>query len=242
LTTIWPLAVVTVLVGPGTYRPLYPVEGGARTEPVAAFYLDETPVTVADFAAFVATHPEWRRDRVSRLFADADYLSDWAGPDGPGALPVASPVTRVSWFAARAYCRERDARLPTEAEWELAAAGNAAGRMSEADMEQVLAWYGRPSSAGLPAVGSSPPNGWGAHDLHGVVWEWVEDFNAALVSVDNREQGGADTARFCGAGALSAADREDYAAFMRVAFRSALQAPSTTRNLGFRCATDLETP
>jgi hypothetical protein len=31
------------------------------------------------------------------------------------------------------------------------------------------------------------------------------------------------TARFCGAGALSAADRDDYAAFMRVAFRSALQ-------------------
>jgi sulfatase modifying factor 1 len=167
----------------------------------------------------------------------------WSSADVPGAgAPDSSAVTQISWFAARAYCRGRGARLPTEAEWELAAAGNADGVLGESELRQVLAWYGRPTPEVLPLVGQTPTNGWGARDLHAGVWEWVEDFNASLVSVDNREQGGADTARFCGAGALSAADREDYAAFMRVAFRSALRATSTTRNLGFRCAADLETP
>jgi formylglycine-generating enzyme required for sulfatase activity len=45
---------------------------------------------------------------------------------------------------------------------------------------------------------------------------------------------------FCGAGALRATDVNDYAAFMRVAFRSALQADFTGRALGFRCAADAE--
>lgn len=232
-----------LVVGPGTHRPLYADEGTPEEVPVAAFQLDEVPVTVAEFASFVAEHPEWQRDRVSRLFADDGYLAGWAAPDDPGvALEGRAPVTQVSWFAARAYCRARRARLPTESEWELAAAGNPEGVLSEVDLKQVLAWYGRPTPPALPPVGATPANGWGARDLHSGVWEWVEDFNAALVSVDNREQGGADTARFCGAGALSAADRDDYAAFMRVAFRSALRATSTTRNLGFRCAADLESP
>lgn len=237
------LAAALVVVGPGVYRPLYPDEGTPQEVPVAAFQLDAVPVTLAEFASFVADHPEWRRDRVSRLFADESYLASWSAPDGAGdGLEPLAPVTEVSWFAARAYCRARGARLPTEAEWELAAAGNAEGVLSEADLRQVLGWYGRPTPPSLPPVGQTPPNGWGARDLHAGVWEWVEDFNAALVSVDNREQGGADEARFCGAGALSAADRDDYAAFMRVAFRSSLRATSTTRNLGFRCAADRELP
>jgi formylglycine-generating enzyme required for sulfatase activity len=70
------------------------------------------------------------------------------------------------------------------------------------------------------------------------VWEWVEDFNALLVSADSREQGDPDQLKFCGAGALSIQDRSNYAVAMRVAFLSALQAHDTTINLGFRCATN----
>lgn len=228
----------TVVVGPGTYRPLYPVEGLPSEIPVAPFALDTTPVTQGEFATFLVDHPEWSRERVSRLFADATYLAEWSSPGA--TLDPHAPVTGVSWFAARAFCRDQGGRLPTEAEWELAASGTPAGLMDERALAEVLAWYGRPTPPAMPPVGQTPANGWGAYDLYGLVWEWVEDFNASLVSVDNREQGGPDELLFCGAGALSATAREDYAAFMRVAFRSSLLATSTTRNLGFRCAYDLE--
>jgi protein SCO1/2 len=77
---------------------------------------------------------------------------------------------------------------------------------------------------------------YGIHDLHGLVWEWVEDFNALFISGDNREQGDPDLLKFCGSGALSVADRENYPVMMRLAMLSSLKARSTTVNVGFRCA------
>ena len=76
-------------------------------------------------------------------------------------------------------------------------------------------------------------------DLHGLVWEWTDDFSSLLVSNDNRVQGDADKTKFCGAGALSMDDRENYAVLMRVAMLSSLEARDTTSSLGFRCAKDL---
>ena len=73
-------------------------------------------------------------------------------------------------------------------------------------------------------------------DLHGLVWEWVDDFNALLVSADNREQGDPDLLRFCGAGAITLQQRDNYAVLMRIAMLSSLKAADTTANLGFRCA------
>lgn len=73
-------------------------------------------------------------------------------------------------------------------------------------------------------------------DLHGLVWEWVDDFNALIVSGDSRDQGDPDKLKFFGAGALSLKDRENYAVLMRVAFLSSLEARSTAHSLGFRCA------
>jgi formylglycine-generating enzyme required for sulfatase activity len=222
-------------VGPGTHRPLYPAtpEVAAKGVPVAAFRLDRTPVTNGDFLAFVKKHPKWRRDRVARLFADSSYLAHWAGPETPGVDPKA-PVTRVSWFAAKAYCAAQGKRLPTEDEWELAAAASetaADGRADPAWTQKILDWYARPNEA--RPVGQGPANFWGVHDLHGHVWEWVYDFNAAMVANDRDA-----SARFCGAAAVSAQDKNDYASFMRLAFRSSLRADYTTANLGFRCAAD----
>ena len=54
-----------------------------------------------------------------------------------------------------------------------------------------------------------------------------------------RDQGDADILKFCGAGALSTNDRENYAVLMRIAMLSALEAVDSTRNLGFRCARDV---
>jgi formylglycine-generating enzyme required for sulfatase activity len=88
----------------------------------------------------------------------------------------------------------------------------------------------------LPAVGADPANAYGLRDLHGLVWEWVEDYSALLVSPDNREQGAADSLEFCGAAALSTSDRDNYAVLMRVAMLSSLEGAGATANLGFRCA------
>ena len=81
-------------------------------------------------------------------------------------------------------------------------------------------------------------NGYGVYDVHGLVWEWTADFNSAILSGDARD-GGADVKLFCGAGASSARNVDDYPAFMRFAFRSSLKANYCIHNLGFRCAKDL---
>jgi formylglycine-generating enzyme len=70
------------------------------------------------------------------------------------------------------------------------------------------------------------------------VWEWVEDFGAMMVSGDNREQGDPDLMKFCGTGALTMEQKENYAVLMRIAMLSSLKAAYTTANLGFRCARD----
>jgi formylglycine-generating enzyme required for sulfatase activity len=227
------------------YRPLYPASPAERLVAVRRFYLDATPVTNAEFLDFVSAHPEWRRDRVPRLFADEGYLKHWGATDALGGeVRPASPVTNVSWFAAKAYCAARAARLPSEREWELAALASENARDASADpafVARILDFYARPAlAASLSDVGAGKPNLYGVYDLHGLVWEWIYDFSASLVAVDSREKGEADRNRFCGATGASAQSPSDYAAFMRVAFRSSLEASYTTSRLGFRCAADLE--
>jgi sulfatase modifying factor 1 len=231
-----------VRVGPGTYRPLYPPSPAEAEVRVKAFLLDRLPVTNGDFVAFVRARPEWQRDRVPGVFADESYLSHWAAPAELGAnVDERQPVVRVSWFAAKAYCSARQARLPAEAEWELAASAGrtrADGRDDRAWREEILAWYSRPNPQRLPLVGSTPANYWGVQDLHGLVWEWVLDFNSAMLSTDARTSGDKEGLTFCGGGAISATDKGNYPSFMRIAFRSSLRAAYTTHNLGFRCAAD----
>jgi formylglycine-generating enzyme required for sulfatase activity len=229
-------------VGPGVYRPLYPPSPAEADVPVKEFLLDRLPVTNGEFVAFVHAHPGWQRDRVPRVFADEDYLSHWVAADALGPdVGEQQPVVRVSWFAAKAYCAARGARLPTEAEWELAASASRMqpdGRDDRAWREQILAWYSRPNPAHLPVVGTTPANYWGVHDLDGLVWEWVLDFNSAMLTTDARKAGDKDTLTFCGGGAINATDKSNYPSFMRVAFRSSLRADYTTNNLGFRCAAE----
>ena len=230
-------------VGPGSFRPIYAPDSSTTVLDVLAFELARVPVTNGEFLAFVESHPEWRRDRVAHVFADDGYLRHWVGPLELGAKVSADqPVTHVSWFAARAYCTAQRQRLPTEAEWEFAAAAGDTSLDGSAEpgiRERILAWYGRPAGARLNMVGQGPANLWGVYDLNTLVWEWVLDFNGTLVSGDSRSGASADRMQFCRAGALAAGDKQDYASFMRLAFRGSLEARYTTSTLGFRCAGDV---
>jgi formylglycine-generating enzyme required for sulfatase activity len=227
----------------GSFRSALKYED-ARELKLAPFELQKRPVTNAEFLAFVKSHPQWQRDKVASVLAEPRYLSHWAGAQalGDDALPQ-QPVVQVSWFAASAYCEAQGARLPTWSEWEYAAAADETRRDARKDpiwRERILAWYSKPSNHALPRAGLQTPNAWGVQDLHGLVWEWTDDFSSLLVSGDNRMQGDADKFKFCGAGALSMDDRENYAVLMRVAMLSSLEARDTTANLGFRCARDVK--
>lgn len=223
----------------GTFASVLPADLKDADVVVAPFRLRATPVTNAEFLAFVSVQPDWRRDRVASVFAEPRYLAHWQAADslGANALPD-QPVTQVSWFAAQAFCESEGARLPTWNEWEFAAAADVMrtdARRDPAWREQILSWYARPSDQPLAAVGG-PANFYGVRDLHGLVWEWVDDFNALLVASDSRDQNDPDRLKFCGAGALNLRDRDNYAVLMRIAMLSALKAADTTVNLGFRCA------
>jgi formylglycine-generating enzyme len=231
------------LIPAGRYSPLFRAEKDPKEAAVSAFFLDVTPVTNAEYLEFVEANPKWRRSQVKRLFADEHYLESWAGDVdlGRGNLSNA-PVTHVSWFAAKAYCAWKGKRLPTTAEWEYAARASSTRPDGEKDAQfrqQVLEWYAQPSITNLPPVGSRAANHFAVHDLHGLVWEWVVDFNTVMVTGDARGDTGLERKLFCGSGSEGSNDRDNYPAYMRYAFRSSLKAAYTVHNLGFRAAKDL---
>ncbi|WP_105258845.1 formylglycine-generating enzyme family protein [Pseudoalteromonas sp. T1lg88] len=228
-----------VLVSGGDYRPLY-MSKDSPMQSVASFYLDKYPVTNQEFWQFTQDHPRWRKERMAALFAEPTYLQHWQERQGsvPFSAPKA-PVTHVSWFAADAYCRTQGKRLPSVAEWELAALASetqADGSQEPGYKQKILTWYSTPSQGALADIGLTESNFWGVYDLHGLVWEWTEDFNSSLVTGESRADSAIDTKLFCAAGVTGAVDPGDYAAFMRYGFRSSLEAKYTLPNLGFRCA------
>ncbi len=226
-------------VGPGVLHPFDP-PGAETTVRVRAFMLDRTQVTNRQFLAFVTAHAKWQRGKVAPVLADESYLASWEAPTTLGGdIAPDAPVVRLSWFAAKAFCEARGARLPTEDEWELAAdATEKRAHVGDdpARKKQILDWYAQPTPKRLPKVGVGAPNVWGVRDMHGLVWEWVYDFNTRVLGGD---RGRVDEAFVCGGTALRARDKNDYASYMRVAFRASLRAAYTTANLGFRCAADV---
>jgi formylglycine-generating enzyme required for sulfatase activity len=129
------------------------------------FALGRFPVTFEEYDRFAAA--TWRRK-----------------PPDQGLGRGRRPVVNVSWQDAAAYCdwlsqqTGRRYRLPTEAEWEYAARAGTESRWSFGDEEADLdthGWYRANSGSRTHPVGGKRPNPWGLYDMHGNVWEWVQD-------------------------------------------------------------------
>ncbi|MDP4150713.1 MAG: formylglycine-generating enzyme family protein [Bacteroidota bacterium] len=215
----------------GKFRPFLQAAGQPYKVNIAPFYLDIHAVTNDDFLTFVKANPEWAKSKIPRVYADNNYLSQWAGDTELGNEGIRnSPVTNVSWFAANAYCKWKGKRLPTLAEWEYAASAPPANMKRGIKLTTIiLGWYDHPTPRVLPSIGSTYKNELGIYDMHGLIWEWVGDFNSVITGSNSF---------FCAGGSLGAANKEDYAAFMRYAFRESLRASYTVGSLGFRCAMD----
>lgn len=206
---------------------------------VKPFYLGETAVTNAEFREFVKQNPSWRKSKVNRLYADSNYLKHWSGDLIFSSSLAQSPVVNVSWFAAAAYCKWAGARLPSVAEWELAAAGKPQHIPFPSLTDYVLNWYKRPNPKQLPPVKSAYKNEYGLYDMHGLIWEWTFDFNSFISKGDSRGNADDELKAFCAAGALDVNDKNDYAGYLRFSYRGSLKGNFCIENLGFRCAKNL---
>lgn len=140
-------------VGIDSTRPTHTVE---ITHP---FYLGKYPVTQA----------EWKK---IMPVEDSNFKGD------------KKPIEQVSWFDVQDFLdkiQRNNAvyRLPTEAEWEYACRAGTTTKYSFGDDRAELdtyGWYGFRGGLTTHSVGEKEPNPWGLYDVHGNVWEWVQDW------------------------------------------------------------------
>jgi formylglycine-generating enzyme required for sulfatase activity len=181
---------------------------------VATFGLDRYEVTVGRFRKFVAgyeafratlkdgmgAHPlipgsGWQSAWTSELPTTASALTSalkcdstyqtWT--DSPGSNEN-KPQNCMTWYQAFAFCLWDGGRLPTEAEWEYAAAGGSENRLypwggqapdkTLASHDCLFSGTWSCEAADLPVVGSTPlgKGRYGQMDLAGSLWEWNLDW------------------------------------------------------------------
>lgn len=174
-------------------------EKWAHPVEVKAYQMARTAVTNAEFAAFVDDGGYTRRELWSddgwdwRLQSNATLPMYWKKQGGQWLkrryeqwLPLvpSAAVIHVNWFEAQAYCRWAGRRLPTEAEWEFAAAtaphnltqkrhypwGDAPPEKAHANLFNVAA------DAVDVAAFANGDSAWGVRQMLGNVWEWTADW------------------------------------------------------------------
>lgn len=205
---------------------------------VKSFLLDSYPVTNAEFNEFLIQNPQFQKNKIISLFADQRYLQDWKTPllSAKDLEKMGQqPVTYTSWFVAKKFCQAQNKRLPTIAEWEYAS-----DFTNPEVLNDLLAWYAKTGDVPNEPIGQHKPNKFGLYDMHGLIWEWVDDFSSVMISSDSRSKGDRTDGFFCGGGSVSSLDSKSYATFMRYGFRSGLRGDYCMKNLGFRCAQDIK--
>jgi len=177
-----------------------------------------------------------------------------ARPEDQGWGREQWPVINISWHDAHAYCawlnRRLDLpagtyRLPSEAEWEYACragkvtpfsfSGTISATQANYDARKVYGagQKGEYRERTVP-VGSLPANPWGLHEMHGNVWEWVEDAYGPYPAgeTDSRPLVHADS----GARVVRGGSWNNIPRYLRSARRIRGQAGSRIGSIGFRLA------
>ena len=153
-----------------------PDEKPIHTVHLDAYYIDRYEVTNAQFKQFVDANPQWQKEQIPRIYHDGYYLTDWLGNDFPAGKGD-HPVVYVSWYAAMAYAKWANKRLPTEAEWEKAARGGLVSKKYPwgDTIDSTHANYFDGTGKEITPVGTYPANGYGLYDMAGNVREWCLD-------------------------------------------------------------------
>ena len=145
--------------------------------------LGRWPVTVAEYRKFVEVSGH-RHEGGMYVWTGSNWKQDeiksWRDPGF--AQTNRHPVVGVSWRDAVAYSEwlgrqtGKSYRLPSEAEWEYACRAGTTTRYAFGDaITPKEANYSESKLGKTTEVGAYPPNAWGLYDMHGNVWERVED-------------------------------------------------------------------
>ena len=152
------------------------------------------------------------------------------------------PVVNVSWDDTQQYLRwltartGRQYRLLTEAEWEFAVrAGSNRPYTTGNAINESLANYGG-VVARTRAVGSYPPNRFGLYDMHGNVWEWVQDCLERTYNNAPADASEPVIVSGCAWRVLRGGSWSNAPQFLRSAMRHGVPASSRADNIGFRVA------
>jgi formylglycine-generating enzyme required for sulfatase activity len=214
------------------------------------FAIGRYPVTVAEYRKFIEATGH-RHDKGVYVLTGSNWKKDasksWQDPGF--AQTDRHPVVGVSWRDGVAYCEwlaketGQPYRLPSEAEWEYACRAGTTTRYSWGDAitEKDANFGGHIGKT--TEVGAYPANPWGLYDMHGNVWEWVED-----VWHDSYEGAPADGSAWTdGEGTNSSRDRvgrggsrDDDPGDLRSAGRSGGEPDGRDDGLGFRVARTLD--